>query len=187
MGSNARWVRKLRIMGLVMRGEESLTSRDVFNRRLLKDFPFFAKWAFEVLHQGERLVPTWHHKAIFHQLNRAWHGEIKRLVVSVAPRSLKSFIISVAYPAWILARNPACKIICVSYGESLSDKLAQDCRKLMQHRRYQDAFPDSKLETPGGWILHDDHGRWPPLRTIWRRPHRTRGRPHHHGRSDQSK
>ena len=134
-------------MGLTLRNRDGLTSQDVFNKRLETDFPFFAEWAFGVLHQGETFRPSWHHKAIFYQLKRAWYGETKRLIVCVAPRSLKSFIISVAYPAWILGRSPSAKVMCVSYGEGLSDKFAQDCRKLMQHERYLDAFPESKLES----------------------------------------
>lgn len=144
-----------------------ITRGTLFDIKLRKEFPAFARWAFEELHPGQQLELNWHHKAIFHQLDRIWLSELDRLIVSIGPRSLKSFIISVAYPAWLLGRKPDCKVMCVSYGETLSDDLAEKCRRIMQMPRYRSVFPDTELKsvalshfttTAGGYRLSAPFG-----------------------------
>jgi predicted phage terminase large subunit-like protein len=68
-------------------------------------------------------------------------GEIKRLVVCLPPRSLKSHMISVAFVAWILGRHPSHKLLCVSYAQQLSNNLAKQCRDVMEADFYKRAFP----------------------------------------------
>src|SRR5712675_207736 len=48
------------------------------------------------------------------------NGEIRRLIINVPPRHLKSLIASIGFPAWSLGQNPSTKIMCVSYGETLT-------------------------------------------------------------------
>jgi predicted phage terminase large subunit-like protein len=74
-------------------------------------------------------------------------GTIKRLIVNIPPRSLKSHTVSVAFPAWLLGHNPAIQIICASYGQDLADKHARDCRTLMTSTFYQRLFLQTRLST----------------------------------------
>jgi len=74
-------------------------------------------------------------------------GTIKRLIVNIPPRSLKSHTVSVAFPAWLLGYNPAIQIICASYGQDLADKHARDCRTLMMSTFYQRLFHQTRLST----------------------------------------
>lgn len=67
-------------------------------------------------------------------------GKIKRLIISVPPRSLKSIMASVAFPAYVLGHDPAKKIICASYGQDLADKFARDTRTLMNSPLYRATF-----------------------------------------------
>jgi predicted phage terminase large subunit-like protein len=48
---------------------------------------------------------------------------------------------SVAFPAWCLGHDPSAQILCVSYAEALSNKLARDCRSIMMSRWYRRIFP----------------------------------------------
>jgi predicted phage terminase large subunit-like protein len=68
-------------------------------------------------------------------------GRIKRLIINVPPRHLKSLCASVAFPAYVLGHNPAANIICASNGQDLADKLARDCRRIMNTAWYQTLFP----------------------------------------------
>src|SRR5580704_2313121 len=81
------------------------------------------------------------------KLEACRQGKIKRLIVNLPPRSLKSHAVSVAFPAYLLGRDPASQIICASYGQELADKHARDCRTLMGSRFYQRLFPRSRLST----------------------------------------
>jgi predicted phage terminase large subunit-like protein len=72
-------------------------------------------------------------------------GSVRRLIVNLPPRSLKSHSVSVAFTAWVLGHNPASQIICASYGQDLADKHARDCRTLMLSSFYRDLFSATRL------------------------------------------
>jgi hypothetical protein len=61
------------------------------------------------------------------------------------PRSLKSQLVSVAFVAWLLGHDPTLRIICVSYGAELSEKLASDCRTIILSAWFQRMFPRCRL------------------------------------------
>jgi hypothetical protein len=50
-------------------------------------------------------------------------GEIKRLTINMPPRSLKSISASVAFPAFVLGRDPTSRFICVSYSGDLAKSI----------------------------------------------------------------
>jgi len=70
-----------------------------------------------------------------------YHGRIRRLIVNVPPRHLKSHLGSVAFPAWCLGHDPSAQILCVSYAQDLADKLSRDCRRIVASDWYQKLFP----------------------------------------------
>src|SRR5436189_2655126 len=104
-------------------------NRQVAQSLYRNSFGAFCYRAFEVLNPPQRLVPNWHVDALCYAVERLSSGEAeKRLVVNQPPRSLKSFVISVCLPAWVLGRNPGARIICASYSEGLAHKFSRDCR-----------------------------------------------------------
>ena len=112
----------------------------IFNALLRQDLIFFIEKAFNEVSPGGCFIPNWHINLIADRLGRCRRGECKRLVIMMPPRNLKSIYASVAFPAWLLGHNPAVEIIAVSYGQELSEKLARDCRSVMQSQWYQRAF-----------------------------------------------
>jgi predicted phage terminase large subunit-like protein len=86
------------------------------------------------------LQMNWHIELLAAKLEAVERGEIKRLVINIPPRNLKSLLGSVALPAWILGRNPSAQIICVSYAQDLAEKLARDCLSVMNARFYLNTF-----------------------------------------------
>jgi predicted phage terminase large subunit-like protein len=105
------------------------------------NFGAFAYAAYEVVHPGEPLVPNWHIDCICHRLAGMESGQVSiRLVVNLPPRSLKSYLVSVAWVAWMLGRNPCLRIICASYSEDLASKFSRDCRALMESPFYKRIF-----------------------------------------------
>ena len=93
-----------------------------------------------------RSIPNWHIDAICYAVERMVMGESSnRLVVNLPPRSLKSFILSICLPAWLLGRNPGEKIVCASYSRDLADKFSRDCRALMETAFYRRVFPETRL------------------------------------------
>ncbi len=108
---------------------------------LRNDFYTFMERSFYQLNPDVRFMHNWHIEKIVAELEACRRGETKRLIICVPPRSLKSHGASVAFPAWLLGHNPSAQIICASYGQDLSNKLALDCRSLMQSDWYRKLFP----------------------------------------------
>jgi hypothetical protein len=106
------------------------------------DFGAFTYRAFEAVNPGQRLIANWHIDTICYQVQQMVTDEVqKRLVLNLPPRTLKSFIASVALPAWLLGRKPGTRIICASYSDELATKFSRDCRVLPETPFYKRLFP----------------------------------------------
>jgi predicted phage terminase large subunit-like protein len=124
--------------------------RKISNKKMLQsvlrtDLPAFIAKCFGTVTPGIVYLPNWHMRAIAHQLERVRRGEIKRLLITMPPRSGKSVSASVAFPAFILGHDPSRRIVCVSYAEELAQKLARDCRAVMESPWYRELFPGTRL------------------------------------------
>jgi len=84
---------------------------------------------------------NWHVEVMTAKLAAVYRGEIRRLIVNLPPRYLKSLLGSVAFPAWCLGRRPGTQIICASYAQDFADKLARDCRRIIMCDWFERAFP----------------------------------------------
>jgi hypothetical protein len=104
------------------------------------DFYTFIDRSFRELNPQVLFLSNWHIELIAAQLERCRRGEIRRLIINVPPRSLKSHCATVAFPAFLFGHNPSAQIICASYGQDLANKHAMDCRALMASAWYQNLF-----------------------------------------------
>jgi predicted phage terminase large subunit-like protein len=116
-----------------------------FQALLRSDFRAFVHKAFTTLCPGQNYVSTWHVEAIAWQLERVRRGEIRRLIINMPPRSLKSIMASVAFPAFVLGHDPSRRIICVSYSGDLSRKHSNDFRALLESPWYGRTFPNARI------------------------------------------
>lgn len=120
--------------------------RAVLNKLYSCDFDIFNRRVFDAL-EGQPLGPSWHHQAIAHVLQEVAAGRIKRLLITMPPRSLKSQMVSVAFPAWLHGLDPRKKILCTSYNEDLAVSFANGWRSLLVEPWYRSAFPDTRIST----------------------------------------
>lgn len=88
---------------------------------------------------------NWHVDAIAEYLTACKNREIKRLIINMPPRSLKSIAVTVAFPAWLLGNNPKLEIMAASYSQDLSEDHSVFCRKLIQSEWYRGIFPNTVL------------------------------------------
>src|SRR4051812_14711827 len=88
------------------------------------DFKFFLTEAFKILQPGRDFIDNWHIDAIVHCLRQSMTGELRRLILNMPPRQLKSLIVSVILPAFMLGNDPAIKIATVCYGDELGRALS---------------------------------------------------------------
>ena len=115
-------------------------TQEQFNALLRQDLAFFVSKTFDHLDPQTRYAHNWHIDLLADRLTQVFEGKLKRLIITVPPRSLKSICASVAFPAWALGRNPALRFVCASYGQELSNKLARDTQSVMASAWYQRAF-----------------------------------------------
>lgn len=105
----------------------------------------FLRRVFAELNPGTEYLDNFHIHVLIDELEELRFGRQRRLAVAMPPRSLKSLLISVAYVAWLLGHDPTLRIICASYGQELADKLASDCRQIMQSGWYKRMYPGTRL------------------------------------------
>ena len=108
---------------------------------LRSDLGYFAERCFSELNPQAAFSTNWHIKVIAAKLTAVREGKIRRLIINLPRRSLKSLLASIAFPAWCLGHDPSAQILSVSYAQELADKLARDCRSIMMSPWYRRIFP----------------------------------------------
>jgi predicted phage terminase large subunit-like protein len=117
----------------------------VVRAALALDFMAFTEFAFGVVRPNTLFKPNWHLEALAHRLSQVASGEVRRLIVTMPPRNLKSLFASVALPAWFLGHNPSERVVAVSYSDLLARTHANDFRQLVNDPIYQATFPAMRL------------------------------------------
>ncbi len=107
------------------------------------EFEDFIYECFRTIAPARHLSENWHIRAIAHYLQNI--HKYKRLIINIPPRCMKSVCVSVAWPAWILGKNPTANIVVASYSQGLSVKHSLDTRCIMQSDWYKDMFPKTIL------------------------------------------
>jgi predicted phage terminase large subunit-like protein len=113
---------------------------------LRNDLVAFTEKAFATLAPATPLMRNWHLQALAHCLKQCINGEIRRLIITLPPRSLKSVFCSVAFPAFVLGHQPSKKVVCVSYSQELAGEHARACRDIMESDWYRRMFPRTRLD-----------------------------------------
>jgi len=112
---------------------------------LRNDLASFIQRSFQTIVPAAEYQDNWHIEAIAWHLQQCLDGQIKRLIITLPPRNLKSICASVAFPAFVLGRDPTRRIICASYANELTAKHARDCRTVMESAWYRSVFPRTRL------------------------------------------
>jgi len=118
------------------------TKDELFRHIFRNDLSSFIAKTFSTIDTGNKYLHNWHIDLIAEYLTECYKGNIKRLIINIPPRSLKSISVSVAFPAWILGHNPSERVIVASYSELLSLKHSTDCRLVVTSPWYKNAFPE---------------------------------------------
>jgi predicted phage terminase large subunit-like protein len=121
------------------------SEKDLANAILRQDFPIFLRRCFQTLNPASTFLPNWHLELLCHHAQLVKEGKVRRLMINLPPRYLKSLTFSVALPAFLLGHNPARKIIVVSHGADLATKLADDFRTIIRSGWFKSAFPGVRM------------------------------------------
>lgn len=122
------------------------------------DLSSFIEFGFHTLYPHMTYQRNWHIDALAKALQDVEHGHIKRLIINMPPRTLKSHCTSAAFPAWLLGRNPNLGLFYLHGSDELGKDLHNASARLITDQRYQVIFPHTQgfqcdhksIETPQG-------------------------------------
>lgn len=102
---------------------------------------------FQELEGDEVLNINWLIRSMSWQLNEVLNGNCKRLIINVPPRHLKTICASVAFPAFVLGKNPKATFMLICYSNELGEDIMRKLRAVLSSKWYRDAFPGTRLST----------------------------------------
>lgn len=123
----------------------NIPQTDLLDAILRTDFLSFTGKVFATLNPGQTLLANWHHEVMAYYLEKVMRGEITRLIICLPPRSLKSQMASVAFPAFYQGHYPGRSVIGASYSADLASQFQNDQRRIMQSDWYRRAFPGAAI------------------------------------------
>jgi hypothetical protein len=82
-------------------------TRAQYNFLLRHDFTTVTGRCFKDLNPQTSLATNWHLEVIAAALTAVREGKIRRLIINLPPRHLKSLMASTAFPAWCLGHDPS--------------------------------------------------------------------------------
>ncbi len=102
----------------------------------------FVQEAWKVVEPGTRMIPSWHVRVICQHLEACNRGQIRRLIINIPPRCMKSRLVSVFWPAWVWISRPHTRWLFASYAHHLSLRDSLHCRDVIQSSWYQRNWGD---------------------------------------------
>ena len=108
-----------------------------------RSFKAFIKNSWQTIEPGRDFHDNWHIDAIADHLQAVVEGDIKRLIINIPPRHMKSISVAVALPAWTWSKCPEKRFLFASYAGSLSIRDSVKCRRLIDSNWYKEYFGDS--------------------------------------------
>lgn len=109
----------------------------------------FAVGAWPLVEPGVPFVSNWHIDAICEHLEAVSRREIRRLIINIPPRCMKSLTVAVFWPCWEWLARPETKWLYLSYAEKLSHRDSLKCRRLIKSEGLRDGQGRGILEQAG--------------------------------------
>lgn len=117
----------------------------------------FTRYAFKEK-TGNRFIVGRHHKLICEALDKVIRGEIKRLIINIAPRYGKTELAVKNFIAYGLAINPKSKFIHLSYSDDLVLDNSKEIQETVTSDYYQRLFSETSLTSRNTKKWHTTQG-----------------------------
>jgi hypothetical protein len=125
----------------------------------MKDFSEFVKDAWGIIEPGTPYSHNWHIDFLGEELTAMFIDELgylypnlnidkikksrkNRLNINVPTRSMKTLLVSVFFPCWLIIHKNTLKIATVSYADDLSRQINRQRREIINSQWYQKYFGD---------------------------------------------
>lgn len=125
--------------------EQKLKELTVLKTLCNEDTLFFTRYFFKIRY-GRKFIVNKHHEIISEALNRVMRGELKRLIINIAPRYSKTELVVVNFIANALGINPSAKFIHLSYSDDLALENSEAIRDIVQLNEYKSIYGDLDIK-----------------------------------------
>lgn len=111
--------------------------------RARRNLKYFIEQAWQIVEPGRTYKDNWHIHAICEHLQAVSRRDIRRLIISMPPRSMKSTCVSIMWPAWTWIDRATERFMFASYSSSLSLDHSVKRRSIIRSDWYQGNWGDS--------------------------------------------
>lgn len=116
-----------------------LSAKDMVKGRLIDDPLFFIAYFHRKL-MGEKFIVGDHHRAIADVMKRIVSGELKKVIINIAPRYSKTELISIGLASYGFAVNPKCNFIETSYSADLTARNSMRVKDIIKSEWFRYLF-----------------------------------------------
>lgn len=96
--------------------------------------------------QNRKFVVNHHHEEICKILGRVLSGELKKVMINIAPRYGKTELAVKNFISHGLALNPASKYIHLSYSDDLALDNSEGVKSIVEHEKYKELYPEVQIK-----------------------------------------
>ncbi|NBU69963.1 MAG: hypothetical protein EBS53_00715 [Bacteroidetes bacterium] len=121
--------------------------RPAFHALLGQDFKSYVKWCFIQLKGQDAFDEAPYIDYICDRMQIILDQPRQRLLVSLPPRYLKSYLLTIFLPTWLLGHFPQWKVVIVSYSQEVAEEKGRACLQLMQSEGYRQIFPHVQISS----------------------------------------
>lgn len=119
--------------------------RKVAKAKCMASLMFHTRYFFMTQYKRKFVIGQ-HHEIISEALERVLRGELKRLIINIAPRYGKTELAVKSFISHGLALNPSAKFIHLSYADSLALDNSESIKDLIESAEYQSLFHEVKIK-----------------------------------------
>lgn len=127
-------------LSLILNLERQLKEEKL--RRLAEDAKgnlklFFQEFAWPVLEPATPFVDNWHIDAVCEHLEAVSRGEIKRLIINMPFRMLKSTLVTQTFPVWEWLTRAHLQYLTASYAKDVATRDAVNSRRIIESDNFE--------------------------------------------------
>lgn len=111
---------------------------------------------FVIDHFTKKIIPAPHIEKLSKELMKMYRGDYQKLTVSMPPRHSKSSLITLAFPLWLIVRDPTLNIMVINSTFTLSESFGIRIRDLFEHYGEKLGLRVSDKKHASGWLMFED-------------------------------
>ena len=111
---------------------------------------------FVINYFNKKIIPAPHIEKLSRELMKMYRGDYKKLTVSMPPRHSKSSLITLAFPLWLISKDPTLNIMVINSTFTLSESFGIRIRDLFHQYGEKIGLRISDKKHASGWIMFED-------------------------------